>query len=114
MHASKPAPDPAAILGDLQRMLVHELDLRIDERDLTPTVPLLDGGLMLDSMVLFELINLVEQRYALRFPDEDLSTERFTNLTVLAEHIVELARRGPAEPEPAEPAESDERGAEQP
>ena len=76
-----------SIVGELIHMIVHELDVRIEAQDVDATVPLLDGGLMLDSMVLFELITLVEKRWNVSFPGEDLNTEIFANLTVLAGHI---------------------------
>ena len=83
-------PDKDQIIATLQHMLAHELDLRFDEREITATVPLLEGGLMLDSMVLFELITLIETRYGVCFPEEALSTSNFSNLTVLADRVTSL------------------------
>ena len=74
-------------------MIAHELDVRIDEKAIDPTVPLLEGGLMLDSMVLFELITLIEKRYGITFPTENLSSEIFANLTVLSQHILAVMPR---------------------
>ena len=79
-----------ATIAELTKMIAHELDVRIEEQDIDPTVPLLEGGLMLDSMVLFELITLIEKRYGVIFSTENLNTEVFSNLTVLAENIVKM------------------------
>ncbi|WP_181233507.1 acyl carrier protein [Enhygromyxa salina] len=76
-----------ALIEELTNMIAHKLDVRIDEADITPTVPLLEGGLLLDSMILFELITLIEQRYEVVFPSDGLNTENFANLTVLAGHV---------------------------
>lgn len=84
------------IVTALKEMIAHELDVRIDEKAIDPTVPLLEGGLMLDSMVLFELITLIEKRYGIAFPTENLNSEVFANLTVLSQYIVAEMRR--AEP----------------
>jgi acyl carrier protein len=79
-----------SIVLELIHMVAHELDVRIEVKDIDATVPLLDGGLMLDSMVLFELITLVEKRWHVSFPGDDLNTEIFANLTVLAGHILAM------------------------
>jgi acyl carrier protein len=93
-------PPHATILAELTKIIAHELDVRIDEEDIDATVPLLEGGLMLDSMVLFELITVVEKRYGVTFPTEDLSTEMFANLTVLAEHIAAMMAAARPNPHP--------------
>ncbi len=77
----------ADIVAQLRRMIVEELDARIKEEEVTDDVPLLEGGLALDSIVLFELITLIEKRYGFEFADQNLHTELFANLTVLAQHI---------------------------
>ncbi len=94
-HAIGKAKDESvrATIAELTKMIAHELDVRMEEQDIDPTVPLLEGGLMLDSMVLFELITLIEKRYGVIFPTENLNTEVFANLTVLAENIVTLRVR---------------------
>lgn len=81
----------ALVLAELTRMIAHELDVRIPEANIDPTVPLVDGGLMLDSMVLFELITLIEARFGVAFPADDLSSEVFSSLETLARNIVGLA-----------------------
>ena len=78
------------IVGVLTHIIAHELDVRIPEADIDPAVPLLEGGLMLDSMVLFELIAKIEERYGVTFPTEDLRTEHFANLEVLARYVETL------------------------
>jgi acyl carrier protein len=85
--------DPAhTIIKELTKMIVHELDVRIEEKDIDPLGPLLEGGLMLDSMVLFELITLIEKRYGVAFSTENLNTDVFANLTVLAQNIAMMRR----------------------
>lgn len=82
------APDTVqSIIEELTKMIAHELDVRIEEKDIDPAVPLLEGGLMLDSMVLFEFITRIEERFGATFSTQNLSSEVFANLTVLAQHI---------------------------
>lgn len=98
MDTPTPLIDPTVtlttegVIAELTRMIGVELDVRIDAASIDPDVPLLEGGLMLDSMVLFELITLIEKRFGVAFPADDLSSEVFASLRVLADHIVALPR----------------------
>lgn len=84
-------PNPVlVVVAELTKMIAHELDVRIEEKDIDPMIPLLEGGLLLDSMVLFELITLIEKRYGVVFSTENLNTAVFANLTVLAQNIVAM------------------------
>jgi acyl carrier protein len=90
-----PQPDLSGIIDQLRKMIAHELDVRIAESQIDATVPLLEGGLALDSMVLFEFLTLIEKRYGIEFADQNLRPEVFENLTVLASHLQrELVRVG--------------------
>jgi acyl carrier protein len=86
-----PAPRPpssiAEIIASLRRMLVEELDVRLTAEMVTDEVPLLERGLGLDSIVLYEFITLIEQRFGFEFSDQSLDTKVFANLTVLAQHL---------------------------
>jgi acyl carrier protein len=87
------AADPASvtrIVAELQKMIAHDLDTRIEEHAIDPGVPLLEGGLMLDSMVLFELITLIEKRYGVAFSTDNLRSDVFATLEVLAQNIVTM------------------------
>lgn len=81
------APALADIVAELKRMIVEDLDVRIPAADVTPEVPLLESGLGLDSIVLYELITLIEKRFGFEFGDDNLNTAQFANLTVLARYI---------------------------
>jgi len=88
-------PELAAVVARLRRLIVDELDVRIPEAQVTDDVPLLEGGLGLDSIVLFELISLIEKRFDFEFSDQALHTEAFANLKVLARHVHDAARAWP-------------------
>ena len=94
--AVPPAPPEISVLVEqLKKMIAHELDVRIAESQIDATVPLLEDGLALDSMVLFEFLTLIEKRYDIEFADQHLRPEVFANLTVLAGYIQrELVRVG--------------------
>lgn len=94
-----PTPRPPAVLAEiiatLRHMLVEELDVRLTAEMVTDDVPLLERGLGLDSIVLYEFITLIEKRFDFEFADHSLDTKVFANLTVLAQHIHDATRRAP-------------------
>lgn len=85
---------PAAVLPELRRMLLVDLKLGLDEAALRADVPLLEGGLGLDSITLFELITLVERRYGLSFPPEKMTSETFCSLDAVAALVVQMQAGG--------------------
>ena len=71
----------------LKSILVDEMELGLDAGQVTATVPLLEDGLNLDSIVIVELISVVEHRFGFEFQYEDLRTSSFENLQALAQVI---------------------------
>ena len=69
-----------------------------DERELTPTTPLLEWG-VLDSMSMLALLAFVEDELEIRIPDEAVRPESFQNLDRLATLLAKLA--GTPTPAPA-------------
>jgi acyl carrier protein len=92
-HASRHTALLADIIATLRHMLVEELDVRLTAEAVTDDVPLLERGLGLDSIVLYEFITLIEKRFGFEFADQSLDTNVFANLTVLAQHIHDATRR---------------------
>ena len=78
------------IVAELTKMIAEGLDLRMEDTVIDPTAPLLEGGLMLDSMVLFEFIALIEKRYDVSFPADELNSQTFASLNVLAQTIADM------------------------
>jgi acyl carrier protein len=85
-----------SIVTELSHVIAYDLDARIEKKDVTPAIPLFEGGLALDSMVFFDLLTRIEKRYGITFPQENLNTQVFANLTVLAQNIVALMARDSA------------------
>jgi acyl carrier protein len=92
-HGSRHPPVLAEIIATLRYMLVEELDVRLTAEAVTDDVPLLEQGLGLDSIVLYEFITLIEKRFGFEFADQSLDTKVFANLSVLAQHIHDATRR---------------------
>lgn len=85
------------IVRELKEILVRNLDLDLELDAISDDVSLLEDGLALDSVVIVELITHVENRFGFQFDDQNLRSENFANLTVLAELIAnERATAKPA------------------
>jgi acyl carrier protein len=76
-----------AIVERLKAIIADDLEARIAREDIDVETALFEGGLGLDSVVLVELIALVEQAFAIRFADDELLPESFRSVRVLAELI---------------------------
>ncbi|HEX3126894.1 MAG TPA: phosphopantetheine-binding protein [Thermoanaerobaculia bacterium] len=73
-----------SIVTELKRIIADDLDVNIRFDEIDETVPLLGEGLALDSVVVVELISLVEDRFGFEFEDSELNVESFRNLNALA------------------------------
>lgn len=75
------------VARQLKTILVKDLGLSLKEEEITDDVPLLEGGLALDSVVIAELIARIEDQFGIRFEDSNLRLELFDTLTTLAEFV---------------------------
>ncbi|MCP4655134.1 MAG: acyl carrier protein [bacterium] len=76
------------VIGELKRILAQDLDINLKLEEITDDVSLLEEGLALDSVVIVELINVLEDRYDFQFTDEDMRPALFENLSTLAKLVV--------------------------
>ena len=72
------------IVETLKQILADEMDLGLVRDQIDATVPLLEEGLGLDSIVIVELIASVEERFDFEFQDSDLREANFESLEALA------------------------------
>jgi acyl carrier protein len=75
------------IVSSLKAVLANELNLNLTPDQIDDHAPLTDGGLNLDSIVIIELIGLVEAKFNFEFQDADLRTATFANVNALAEVV---------------------------
>jgi acyl carrier protein len=78
------------VLEELKSIIVEDLDVDVEYQDLTPTVPLFENGLGLDSVVLVELISGIEKRFDVVVPDDLLTVDTFKDLQSVARVISAL------------------------
>ena len=82
-------------LEKLRRLVAEQLDInrRLDEID--ADVPILGGGLNLDSLALVGLVSLTEQCFEIEFGEDELNMDSFASLRSLAKVIVKLRAKSP-------------------
>lgn len=71
----------------LKVIIADELDVNLKKEEIDDNASLFEGGLGLDSIVIVELISLIEEKFGIEFADTELSPEYFGNLHVLAEFV---------------------------
>jgi acyl carrier protein len=75
------------IIEQLTTIIADKLDANIKREEITPQVPLFEDGLGLDSIMLVELISLVEENFGFRFAEDELDLKTFANLNTLAAFV---------------------------
>ena len=75
------------IIEQLKTIIADQLDANIKRMEITPDVSLLEDGLGLDSIMLVELVSLVEENFGFQFEEDELDLNIFTNLQTLATFV---------------------------
>jgi len=71
----------------LRELISKDLDANIAHEEIENDTPLFEDGLGLDSILLVELISLVEKKFDIKFSDEELIPEYFSTVGNLADTI---------------------------
>jgi acyl carrier protein len=80
----------------LKQLLIDGLrlqDLRPD--DIEDAAPIFVEGLGLDSVDALELVVLVEEKFNIQIPDEDVGKRAFASIDALTEYVSEELSRSP-------------------
>ncbi len=86
--------DRAEIRQRLKRLLVDGLRLQdVRTEDIQDAAPIFVEGLGLDSVDALELVVLVEEKFNIQIPDEDVGKRAFASIDALTEYVAgELAK----------------------
>ena len=78
----------------LKRLLIDGLRLEtLKPEDVDDAAPIFVEGLGLDSVDALELVVLVEEKFNIQIPDEDVGRQAFASIDALADYVSgELAR----------------------
>lgn len=75
------------IITKLKDLIVYELDINVKREELTDDSQLLEGGIGLDSISIVNLIVLIEKNFNIRFQDEEITMDLFSDLNTLSSFI---------------------------
>jgi acyl carrier protein len=74
---------------EIKRLIIESLDLEdIGPEDIADDTPLFGEGLGLDSIDALELVVLVEERFRVQIPNEDVGQVAFASIDALADFIL--------------------------
>jgi acyl carrier protein len=74
--------------ADLKQLLVSGLKLEhVTPAEIRDAEPIFVEGLGLDSIDALELVVLVEERYGVVIPDEDVGKQAFGSINALADYV---------------------------
>lgn len=80
--------DRAALLQDLKRLIITELDLRDrTEFDIVDSEPLFGGRLGLDSLDALQLAMAVEERFGVKVPEGERARAVFASVAAIADFV---------------------------
>jgi acyl carrier protein len=74
-------------LEKLKGLICTKLDVNIKEEDISTEVSLYEDGLGLDSIAIFDLIVLMENKFSFKFEDSELNADLFKNIDSLVQFI---------------------------
>jgi acyl carrier protein len=86
--------DRDEIKRSLKNLVVDGLRLQdVRPEDIEDAAPIFVEGLGLDSVDALELVVLVEERYSIQIPDEDVGKRAFASIDALTDYVsTELAK----------------------
>jgi acyl carrier protein len=85
--------DRRALTAEVKELLATGLRLDVAAAEIPEDTPIFGEGLGLDSIDALELVVLVEERFHVSIPDEEVGRRAFASVGALVEFI--LAERAP-------------------
>jgi acyl carrier protein len=80
--------DAAALRTEVKQLLATGLRLELAPSDIPDDSPIFGDGLGLDSIDALELVVLVEEKFHVSIPDEDVGRQAFASVSALVQFIL--------------------------
>ena len=80
--------DGTALRAEVKDLLTAGLRLDVSPADILDDAPIFGEGLGLDSIDALELVVLVEERFQVAIPDEEVGRRAFASINALVEFIM--------------------------
>ncbi len=84
--------DRDAVRTQVKELLASGLRLEMPPAEIPDDSPIFGDGLGLDSIDALELVVLVEERFRISIPDEDVGRRAFASVNALVDFILEERR----------------------
>ena len=81
--------DTDRLRAEVKELLVSGLRLDVRPADIADDTPIFGEGLGLDSIDALELVVLVEERFRVSIPDEDVGKRAFGSVNALVDFILQ-------------------------
>ena len=78
----------AAVRDEVKQLLTTGLRLDVPPAEIADDAPIFGEGLGLDSIDALELVVLVEERFHVAIPDEDVGRRAFASVNALVDFIL--------------------------
>ena len=79
--------DTDRLRAEVKELLVSGLRLEVRPADIADDAPIFGDGLGLDSIDALELVVLVEERFRVSIPDEEVGKRAFASVNALVDFI---------------------------
>ena len=80
--------DPAALRAEVKELLTTGLRLDLQPSEIPDESPIFGEGLGLDSIDALELVVLVEERFQVAIPDEEVGRQAFASVNALVDFVL--------------------------
>jgi acyl carrier protein len=80
--------DAAALRTEVKELLATGLRLELAPSDIPDDSPIFGDGLGLDSIDALELVVLVEEKFHVSIPDEEVGRQAFASVSALVQFIL--------------------------
>ena len=80
--------DAAALRTEVKQLLATGLRLELAPSDIPDDSPIFGDGLGLDSIDALELVVLVEEKFHVSIPDEEVGRQAFASVSALVQFIL--------------------------
>jgi len=81
--------EASEIIQEIKHILVEDMQLNVDSKEIPDNYSLLESGLALDSILIAELLTRIEDRFRVQFDDDELKADLFNNLNLLAGFVAQ-------------------------
>ena len=81
--------DRAALRDEVKQLLSTGLRLDVSPAEIVDDAPIFGEGLGLDSIDALELVVLVEERFHISIPDEEVGRQAFGSVNALVDYILD-------------------------